>query len=179
MLPASRFKRFLACFIDGLIMGIPVTVSLVVLMIPFILTTEKEYLELQIVRYTSAIILVVSLLYYTLFESSRYQATLGKKLFNLYVSDINDKRISFQNALGRWLLWWFPGFPILLLQITSTSLADYNAKMESYWWIFAICYTLYLVFIIPIFFTKDRTTLYDMLSGTRVSKKPTVILLPN
>lgn len=174
MIPASRFKRFLACFIDGLIMGIPIAVSLLIIIIPFMLTADKELLQLQTMKYTSVIVLIVSLLYYTLFESSKYQATLGKKLFNLYVSDINNQRISFKNALGRWFLWWFPGIPVLLLQLTSTSMADYDAKMQNYWWFFAICYTLYLVFLIPIFFTKERTTLYDILSSTRVNKHPEV-----
>ena len=40
-------------------------------------------------------------LYFALMESSKYQATLGKKLFSIYVADSNRQRLSFGRASGR------------------------------------------------------------------------------
>lgn len=41
------------------------------------------------------------LLYYALLESSRWQATLGKKALGIAVTDLEGKRISFKRAAGR------------------------------------------------------------------------------
>ena len=40
--------------------------------------------------------------YYSLLESSTWQATLGKKALGLEVTDLNGARISFGRATGRW-----------------------------------------------------------------------------
>ena len=42
-------------------------------------------------------------LYFAAFESSRWQATPGKRLLGLYVTDLNGKRISFARATGRYV----------------------------------------------------------------------------
>ena len=42
-------------------------------------------------------------LYFAAFESSRWQATPGKKILGLYVTDLNGKRISFARATGRYV----------------------------------------------------------------------------
>lgn len=40
-------------------------------------------------------------LYFALFESSAKQSTLGKRVLNLYVTDLSGNRISFGRATGR------------------------------------------------------------------------------
>jgi len=45
--------------------------------------------------------LVASWLYEALMESSSYQATLGKMIFGMKVTDLNGNRISFAQATGR------------------------------------------------------------------------------
>lgn len=49
------------------------------------------------------LVLLASLgcLYYTLFEASSWQATPGKRILRLYVTDLNGQRITFQRALLR------------------------------------------------------------------------------
>lgn len=41
-------------------------------------------------------------LYFTVMESSEYQATLGKRMLRLSVTDLRGKRISFARANGRY-----------------------------------------------------------------------------
>lgn len=41
-------------------------------------------------------------LYWALLESSVWQATLGKKMLGLYVTDLEGKRITFARASGRY-----------------------------------------------------------------------------
>lgn len=45
--------------------------------------------------------LMVSWIYYSLLESSAWQATLGKKALGLEVTDLEGHRISFGRATGR------------------------------------------------------------------------------
>jgi uncharacterized RDD family membrane protein YckC len=55
-------------------------------------------------RQALAIAMLVQLiywLYYASLESSAWQASLGKKLLGLYVTDLEGKRISFARASGR------------------------------------------------------------------------------
>lgn len=51
-----------------------------------------------------AVGLIVLIVYYAGMESSRWQATPGKLLVGLSVSDMNGKRISIGRALGRLFL---------------------------------------------------------------------------
>jgi uncharacterized RDD family membrane protein YckC len=51
-------------------------------------------------------VLSMGAIYFTLFESSAWQATFGKRLFGMHVTDDGRKRISVRRALGRWF-WKF------------------------------------------------------------------------
>lgn len=56
-------------------------------------------------RQSLALLLLLHLilwLYYASFESSRWQATPGKKIMHLMVTDVNGRRISFARATGRY-----------------------------------------------------------------------------
>lgn len=46
---------------------------------------------------------LLALAYYTIMESSGYQATLGKMVLGLKVTDLNGGRISIWKALGRYI----------------------------------------------------------------------------
>ena len=46
--------------------------------------------------------LAIAMLYYTLQESSSAQATLGKRALGIKVTDLQGRRLSFAQALGRW-----------------------------------------------------------------------------
>ncbi len=47
-----------------------------------------------------------SWLYEAFMESSSYQATLGKMIFGMKVTDLNGSRISFERATGRYFAKW-------------------------------------------------------------------------
>lgn len=86
---AGFWKRFLAYFIDGIILAIVGGI------ITFILNAIglKGVAEL--------ISLLLGWLYYAYMESSEYQATLGKMALQLRVTDLYGNRISFARATGR------------------------------------------------------------------------------
>jgi uncharacterized RDD family membrane protein YckC len=54
-------------------------------------------------------VLFGSWLYEAFMESSSYQATLGKMIFGMQVTDLNGNRISFERATGRHFAKWLSG----------------------------------------------------------------------
>jgi uncharacterized RDD family membrane protein YckC len=112
---AGFWLRFVAYLIDGFVSGL----AFLILLIPlFILTgagaalskiSSGEDIDKDVAAFLSigflfgffGIIFLVSWLYYALSESSSWQATLGKKMLNLKVTDMTGKPISFGRASGR------------------------------------------------------------------------------
>lgn len=113
---AGFWLRFVAYMIDAIVSGIAFLILLVPL---FVLTGAGAglgriisgedigddfgaFLGLGFIFGFFGIILLVSWLYYALSESSSWQATLGKKMLNLKVTDLNGQPISFARASGRY-----------------------------------------------------------------------------
>ena len=111
---AGFWLRFVAHLIDGLITG----VVLCALLIPLALATGvgsalrglhpgEEPDPAIIFAFISSIWILVLVgifgawLYYAYCESSEWQATPGKKVLNLIVTDLNGNRITFGRASGR------------------------------------------------------------------------------
>lgn len=87
---AGFWNRFAAIFIDGLILG---AFGWVLTSI-FGLSDETSLYGL--------ITAIAGFLYYTLQESSAAQATLGKRMLHIKVTDLNGGRISFGRAALRY-----------------------------------------------------------------------------
>jgi uncharacterized RDD family membrane protein YckC len=112
---AGFWLRFVAYLIDGVISGI----AYVILLIPlFVLTGAgaalskigsgedisddvAAFLGIGFILGFFGIVFLVSWLYYALSESSSWQATPGKKMLNLKVTDMTGQPISFGRASGR------------------------------------------------------------------------------
>ncbi len=75
-------------------------------------------------------------IYLTLFESSPWQASFGKRILDMHVTDNEGKRISFARAFGRWFCKWFFNlfwlWPVSLGTIAGTrekkALHDFAAR---------------------------------------------------
>lgn len=76
------------------------------------------------------LVLLVGLHAYILFEISKYQATPGKKLLNLYVSDINNLRLTFKRTFA-YLLCIMPLLPFTLFLLTSENISNYDIKASN------------------------------------------------
>jgi len=110
--------------------------------------------------------------YFVYFERSKWQATIGKKFLKLKVTDSKGKRLSLHAAIKRLLIFAAPAFVFyfLVLHIAPQCLAEVPCPISK-----SPCGTLclsyivcYLIWVAPIFLTKNKTTLYDMLSKTKV-----------
>ena len=91
---AGFWRRLVAIVVDGLVVGIPLS---------FILGAAGGGIQQSAQSSGHGLIrLVVYWLYFALMESSSLQATLGKMLMGIKVTDLNGARISFARATGRY-----------------------------------------------------------------------------
>jgi uncharacterized RDD family membrane protein YckC len=65
---------------------------------PWVMFTSESRQVLAI----NLLMVMVQWCYYALLESSAWQATVGKRLLGLYVTDIDGKRVTFARASGRY-----------------------------------------------------------------------------
>ena len=104
-------------------------------------------------------------LYFSLLESSNKQATLGKMVGKIVVTDLKGKRISFWRATGRFLVKVF----FTLLTLTGLLfLASYYFSGGTFMMLFGSG----LIDLIFVLFNKNKRSLHDILYGTLVTKKP-------
>lgn len=106
--------RFLAYLIDGAV----ILIGICVVAVPLVFLTgfggfigqihpEEDWNErgpwviMAAVFFFATISLVVTWLYHALMESSEWQATVGKKVLGLVVTDMDGRRVSFWRATGR------------------------------------------------------------------------------
>lgn len=110
---AGFWRRFVAIMLDGLILTF-ITSPIQWLIHPPVfgwLNTDSVSID-QVVAGFSAlgasilIGVICSWLYFSLFESSKLQGTLGKAALNIRVTDTEGKRISFGRASGRHFAKW-------------------------------------------------------------------------
>lgn len=83
---AGFWKRFFAYLIDAILLGI----------IGGILTSQMDETA------SSSVTTIIGWLYFAGMESSSRQATLGKSLLGIYVTDVDGNQISFLRATGRY-----------------------------------------------------------------------------
>ena len=111
---AGFWVRFLAFLIDNAVMG----VGFVLILIPLIFLTglggfigeihrDEDMNDVGIFMLFGLLFLaataslLLTWLYHALMESSEWQATLGKKVLGLVVTDMAGRRVSFGRATGR------------------------------------------------------------------------------
>lgn len=110
---ATFFKRLGAYFIDGMILSALITI-LASIGIFSLFGVEFDASKLQDPSYALTnntgymlITLLISTAYYAIFQSSKWQATVGKKLLHIKVTTLNGERIGFIRAVGRHLAMTF------------------------------------------------------------------------
>jgi uncharacterized RDD family membrane protein YckC len=107
---AGFWLRFVAFIIDAIVLGVVGAV----ITVPFVAgdfrgiwmgrprMSPEEFFPLIGTFIRVALLRgVINWLYYALFESSTWQATLGKKALGLEVTDLEGRRIGFGRATGR------------------------------------------------------------------------------
>jgi uncharacterized RDD family membrane protein YckC len=114
---AGFWQRFLALIIDSIIIGIARSIIVVPILAAIGLNFASEFENSELIESgdifkllgtiiaaaaaLSAISTVISVLYFSFMESSKYQASVGKLALGLIVTDMEGNRIDFGKALLR------------------------------------------------------------------------------
>jgi len=116
VLYAGFWRRFVAMFIDGLVFT-PLFLIVVLTSGLFGIAMQPRvdleglagaFFGVGVILFM-CLLFVGNWLYHTAMESSRHQATLGKKALGIIVTDMNGNRISFARANGRFFGKWISG----------------------------------------------------------------------
>ena len=140
---AGFWIRFVAAFIDGIIVGIANAVVGTVMGLGSPRVTPgmqpAEMIPILIASMSRGFFtgLIIGVLYYALLESSEKQATLGKMIVGIKVTDENGQRISFARAAGRFFAKYISALILLIGYIMAA-------------------------------FTDRKRALHDMIAGTLV-----------
>jgi uncharacterized RDD family membrane protein YckC len=94
---AGFWKRFFAFLIDLVILLVPYSGVIYLLTL-----TDQESVWGLITIWLLLVYLLFGLLYFPIFEFRAWQATPGKRLLQIYVTDLDGRRISFARATGRY-----------------------------------------------------------------------------
>jgi uncharacterized RDD family membrane protein YckC len=105
------WKRFVAAFIDGIILYI--IAALIGLIFGLLYATALKTTE-GVEAISFILGTVTGWLYYALMESSCQQATLGKQAMGIIVTELNNNRISFARATGRYFAKIISGMILLV-----------------------------------------------------------------
>jgi uncharacterized RDD family membrane protein YckC len=109
---AGFWRRFVAYIIDRLILGIPAILIVLTFVVPSAIAifrgcSEPERLPFLILSlicswiWLGLALLAGYFLYFAFFECSAFQATPGKMVLGIIVTDHEGNRVSFLRALGR------------------------------------------------------------------------------
>ncbi|MEP7044453.1 MAG: RDD family protein [Dokdonella sp.] len=130
---AGFLKRWAALIIDGLVLGLPLLAVTIVLGAAIGLGSGggERVAVAQGIGYL--LWLIATPLYYAGQETSRHQATLGKRAIGIKVTDLAGRRLAFGRALARWFaaalsyLTFYVGFLMAGFTGRKQALHDYVA----------------------------------------------------
>ena len=115
---AGFWLRFVAYLLDNLILGVPIGIIIIILVLsssfgaimhgsaPNPPSPDQVFDALGVGFFVGVGVVILlaiagNWLYYAAFESSSWQATPGKKVLNIFVTDMAGNRITFGRATGR------------------------------------------------------------------------------
>jgi uncharacterized RDD family membrane protein YckC len=160
--PASLWKRFFEQKLDNIFLYI-------LLAVPLLNDLYRQEDTLFIIFQN-----VITFCYFFLMIGfGKWHTTLGGRIMNIYVVNKNGEEISYKNSFLRAFIERLIGI-IIYLSIFKTGLYIHLQPAQKG----MVGLIVWLIFISPYFFTKDKLFLLDYLSGTKMvrnieeSKKP-------
>jgi uncharacterized RDD family membrane protein YckC len=100
---AGFWLRFAASLIDGFLVSFPlfILVFIAIVVVRIVNATRGHDPSIGILAALLAITFLAPWLYFSFLESSPWQATIGKNVLRLYVTDLEGRRLTRSRAMGR------------------------------------------------------------------------------
>ena len=105
--------RFVAVIIDAIVLGI----AAFIIGIPLGLMFAGDMLQMQLA--SSAVSLLLYIVYGSITESSGWQGTIGKKVLKLKVTNLEGDALSFSEAMVRNMIKYWASFVIVIVPYIS------------------------------------------------------------
>ncbi len=96
------WRRFLAFIIDGLILDMVLGIGFGIEFLSKGISRNSSAFSVVEILFNNIGVLIIPWLYFAIMESSSKQATLGKIVLGIIVTDLDDKRLSFGRASARY-----------------------------------------------------------------------------
>lgn len=169
--------RFLARILDGVFLSIIGSPFLgVIFILAFKAGLDAGRVGEDTVKYTSRqsliigacslAYLIITILYHVIFNSSKMQGTLGKRILGIKITDTNGARISFGRAFKRFLMSDGIGIPSSLLG-NSTNVAAKGVSA-----VFGFLSLVYAIVDASIGGSdQKKQTIHDKVAGTFVVRR--------
>ena len=160
---AGFWRRVGAAIADGIVVAVPLAVGTYFLFPHQVLSQSQNPPEATASYLLFLVVyLAVVIAYMAGMESSALQATLGKRLLKIQVTDLERQRISFLRAVKRGWFYWLP---------VALSLIDLLAQFM----IFQVIASLFaVVSCAAVAFTERRQALHDITAGCLVLHRPNI-----
>ncbi len=156
---ANFFKRFIAVLIDGIIL----------IIFGFIAFGRQpnEIANPQAIMY-NILAFISNWLYFAIMESSSLQATLGKQLLGIAVTNTHGNQISFGQATARYfgkVIW----VVILIIGLLIGGIGESTGGHDSPYWavaglLFIISFLTLIIGYIMALFTPEKQALHDIIA---------------
>jgi uncharacterized RDD family membrane protein YckC len=138
---AGFVRRWAAFIIDRMILVVPIYAILLVFLILLTPSMFRQHDSAGglIILLVYPVYFIAAALYYAGQESSKHQATLGKRALGIKVTDANGGRLNFGQALGRWFaaalsyLTCYVGFAMARLHRAQARCTTWSPIR--WWWI--------------------------------------------
>ncbi|HVL38576.1 MAG TPA: RDD family protein [Fimbriimonadaceae bacterium] len=168
---ARLHHRLLAFFIDVLVLG--GLVLLTILSIPPLiglwpLEVQSGWLLEPYVLFTVSL---PSWLYFALCESSPAQATIGKLILGLYVTDDDGARLSFPRAMARTLFKFLPWELFHLSLLIPHPVFAPGADQFRLGFVFV--YAMLVLYVGFCWWSPERQSVHDLMTDSCVLRRPT------
>lgn len=150
---AGFWRRLAAQLIDGLVVVIPCMVAAVI----------GAFIGGYLLANLFSLVIIV--VYYAKMLASSWQATVGKRVMNVYVVDATTGgRLSPLHAAGRYFV--FAGFGSILALMPLS--ADGHSPQPIAGLLSAIHLAYILLLVLTVVFSREKTGIHDMICKTRV-----------
>lgn len=171
---AGVFKRIVACIVDGIVLFIINTIIGKIVgysaVSSILQAASGKAIDAQAFAIYSIVVMIITIAYYALMESSPTQGTLGKMLLGIKITDENGGRISIVTALERYVIFGIFGLISDVLSIVQgPPKATTTIGASSILTLLSFVYLI--IILITMLSSEYKQGLHDKLAKTYVVNK--------
>ena len=124
---AGFWRRFAAFSIDAILLGIVQGVATIAMVVTIPGEEASDAANVGYIIFSNLVLFAAMWLYFALMESSSKQATLGKMMIGIVVSDMAGDRVSFGRASAR----YFAKIPSWILLTIGFLMAGWTKRKQA------------------------------------------------